>query len=465
MRGLCLLLGFIFIPLTCWADEPKKQSIPIVGNWLGTLNVGAIELRLGFRIQQDAAGKLTATMDSFDQGAKDLPAKEITFEKNKLVIKLPQLGITYTGELQADTDTIKGEFQQLQKLPLDLKRVTQFPTVARPQHPKKPYPYEEIEVTFPSKAANVTLAGTLTKPNGAGPFPTMVLISGSGPQDRDETLLGHKPFWVIADYLTRRGIAVLRFDDRGIGKSTGKHDTATSNDFADDVAGAVTLLKSRPDVSKIGLIGHSEGGLIAPIVAVQQPDVSMIVLLAGPGLPGDEILLSQGEALLKILKAENKDREELKAFQRKAFDMVKRDLEDKTITKEMQEYINQLPETKRKEIEAQGGISSLKQITTPWFRTFLKYDPRPTLERLKCPVLAINGELDFQVVPKENLAAIEKALKAGKNADFTIKELPKLNHLFQTAKTGGISEYGQIEETFAPTALELITEWILKRAK
>ncbi len=460
------LLLLLLVAAPTFADESKKAAPnPIVGIWLGTLKVGPIELRVGFHIAADADGKLSAKFDSLDQGALGLPVETVTFEKTTLTLKLPPFKITYVGELQADNETIKGDFEQAGKIPLELKRVEKMPSMNRPQHPKKPYPYTETEVTFDSKAAGVKLAGTLTAPKGDGPFPAVVLITGSGPQDRDETLMGHKPFLVIADHLTRHGIAVLRFDDRGVGKSTGEHDKATSADFAEDVAGAVAFLKTRKEIGKIGLMGHSEGGLIAPMVAAKTADVAFIVLLAGPGLSGDEILFSQGKALIKGAGKSDEDAKTARAIQEKLFALVKKDATAEEVMTEADALVAALPEKDRKEFREGGGKARIGILTSPWYRAFIKYDPRPTLRQVKCPVLAVNGELDIQVLPKENLAEIEKALKEGKNPDVTIKEFPKLNHLFQTAKTGMVAEYGHIEETFAPEALEAVTAWVLKRGK
>ena len=324
-----------------------------------------------------------------------------------------------------------------------------------------------------TKKVEITLAGTLTLPESGGPFPAVLLITGSGPQDRDETVAGHKPFWIIADYLTRQGIAVLRVDDRGTGKSTGFFKGATSGDFATDVLAGVAYLKSRKEINprQIGLVGHSEGGLIAPMVAVQSDDVAFIVLLAGPGVDGSQILLMQGalisraggtsEALIKqsrnyskrmheIVKAEpNNERAEKKIREMHAASRAALSEELKKETREL-----------APDLEAQLNMT-IKQILTPWFRYFLIYDPRPALRKVNCPVLAINGEKDLQVPSKENLAAMEQALKAGSNTDdYTLKELPDLNHLFQHAKTGAPTEYSKIEETFAPEALKIMGDWI-----
>ena len=281
------------------ADQPESKK-GIDGYWLGTVHVGAIEQRLGFRFGTKD-GKLSATMDSIDQGVNNIPLDTATFIDNTLTVKFAKAKITYTGKLQPDGNTIKGEYEQGVKLSMDLKRQDKPFELKRPQNPKKPYPYVEEKLSFDSKAKDVKLAATFTKPKGDGPFPVVALITGSGPQDRDETLMGHKPFLVVADYLTRRGIAVLRYDDRGVGKSTGNFAKATTKDFADDAAGAVAYLKSRKDVGKIGLMGHSEGGIIAPLVAADNPDVAFIILLAGPGTPCDELLIAQGQLIVKAM--------------------------------------------------------------------------------------------------------------------------------------------------------------------
>jgi uncharacterized protein len=439
-------------------DDPAPAAKKgIEGYWLGTLKLGAIEMRLGFQIKKKDDGTLTATGDSIDQGTKDLPVETVTFADGTLTLKMPHMKAVYTGKLQADGDTIKGELEKGAKMPLDLKRQDKPFALNRPQLPKKPYPYTEEEVTFPSKAKDVTLAGTFTKPKGNGRFPVAVLITGSGPQDRDESTMGHKPFLVLADHLTRQGIAVLRYDDRGIAKSTGDFQAATSRDFADDTAGAVAYLKARRDTGKIGLIGHSEGGMIAPMVAVECSDVVFIVLLAGPGTPGDAILVAQGQLVVKAMGGDEKAMARQKAIQQKLFALVREGDEAKTKAA-MAELEKGLSDAEKAGIRAQVSL-----VTSSWYKYFLTYDPRPTLGKVNCPVLALNGDKDLQVPAKENLAEIEKAVKAGGNMDVTVKELPGLNHLFQPAKTGLPDEYGKIETTFAPAVLEMIADWIAKR--
>jgi uncharacterized protein len=464
-RLLALAIPFVLaIPLLA-EDKPTPKK-GVEGFWLGTLKIGAIELRLGFEVKKKDDGSLTATMDSIDQGARGVPIESAAFADGTLTLKSPAMKATYTGKLQSDGDEIKGEFEQAGlKLPLDLKRQDKPFEVVRPQTPKKPYPYVEEDVTFESKAKGVKLAGTYTRPKGDGPFPTAILITGSGPQDRDESLLGHKPFLVLADHLTRHDIAVLRYDDRGVGKSTGHFEGSTSKDFAEDTAGAVAFLKGRKEVGRIGLIGHSEGGLIAPMVAADNPDVGFIVLLAGPGTPGDEVLYAQGQLILKAMGADEKTLARQAALQKKLFTLAKDGADADKLKAALKEIEKDLTDTEKKELAKSGDLAAaqVKSLARPWFRFFLGYDPRPTLQKVKCPVLALNGEKDLQVPPKENLAEIEKALNAGGNTDVTVKELPGLNHLFQSSKTGLPGDYGKIEESFSPKALEVISEWIAKR--
>jgi pimeloyl-ACP methyl ester carboxylesterase len=396
---------------------------------------------------------------------KGIPIEKVEFADGKLTLKMPAMKSEYIGKMQSDGDSIKGELEQGAKYALDFKRTDKPVELIRPQHPKKPFPYAEEDVTFDSKAKDVKLAATFTKPKGDGPFTAVALITGSGPQDRDESLMGHKPFLVIADYLTRRGIAVLRYDDRGIGKSTGKFSTSTSKDFADDAAGAVTYLRSRKDVGKIGLMGHSEGGMIAPMVAAENPEVGFIILLAGPGTPCDELMIEQGQLIVKAMGGGEKALTRQKEIQTKLFALAKKGADAEQLKNALTELEKNLTEDEKKEAAKTRAATNaqVSQLAGPWFRYFLNYDPRPTLEKVKCPVLAINGDKDLQVAPKENLEAIEKSLKAGGNKDATTKEFPGLNHLFQPCKTGLPSEYGRIETTFAPEALELIADWIAKR--
>lgn len=459
-------------------DTPvKPKAAGLEGIWEGPLKVGPIELRLAFKVTKDKGGTLAATMDSIDQGAKDIPAAETTFADRTLTVGFPKLRARFTGTLAADGDRIDGIWEQAGRtLPLRLERVEKPSTLNRPQHPRPPLPYRAEEVTFENHAAKVTLAGTLTLPLGDGPFPAVALVSGSGPQDRDETLLGHKPFLVLADHLTRNGVAVLRYDDRGVGKSKGTHDGATSADFATDAHAAVAYLRSRKEVDpkRVGLAGHSEGGLIAPMVAADHPDdVAFLVLLAGPGLPGDEVLRTQLEA---ILKAGGVPAETVAVSVRLQRAVVAAGRAPGTTTDERKKaiaaagkaFIDGLSEVERKLIagdaaDPKAADAMAGQLADPWFAFFLAHDPRPVLKKVRCPVLAVNGEFDLQVLPEPNVAAVAKALKDGGNDRATTKVFPGLNHLFQPTKTGKVSEYGQIEVTFDPAALEFITAWVTKQ--
>jgi pimeloyl-ACP methyl ester carboxylesterase len=332
----------------------------------------------------------------------------------------------------------------------------------RPQDPKAPFPYRQEVVAYESLEQGIKLAGTLTLPPSNGPFPAVLLITGSGAQNRNEEIMGHKPFLVLADYLTRRGIAVLRVDDRGVGGSSSGPPTATSRNFAQDVLAGVNFLKSRREVnpSRIGLIGHSEGGIIAPMVAAQSPDVAFIVLMAGTGVKGDEVLTEQGKLILRANGAGEDLIQENTKVQKALFAVIKSTNDNEVAEKQVRESLSTVNPTIR-----DAALAQLNMTLSPWMRFFVTYDPQPALEKVKCPVLAINGEKDLQVPPGQNLPAIEKALRAGGNKDFKAVELPGLNHLFQTCKTGSVAEYQQIEETISPTALNLMGNWILEHAR
>jgi uncharacterized protein len=469
-RRIVVCLLFLQLVGMSQAQEPKtteiKKSEP-TAIWEGALKVGAIELRLVFKIEKKD-GKLISSMDSPDQGANGIPIDETKIEESKVTFDLPKLKASFAGELSKDGKSIKGVWKQAgMDFPLELKLVEKVSEVRRPQTPKKPFPYKEEDVTVENKQAkDVKLAGTLSIPSGKGPFPAAILITGSGPQDRDETLLSHKPFAVIADHLTRNGIAVLRFDDRGVAKSTGKFAEATSADFATDVTACFEYLKTRAeiDTKKIGLIGHSEGGLVAPMVAATNADVGFIVLLAGPGVPGSEIILEQADLIGKAMGESAALLKSAREMNLKLFDALKKKAEEKELLKLIEDGLKELPEELKKSIK-DSDIEALKvavkQFTSPWFRYFLEFDPRPTLMKVKCPVLALNGELDLQVPPKQSFPEIEKALKAGGNKNYKLREFPKLNHLFQKSETGAPSEYAKIEETFSVDALNEISSWIL----
>lgn len=461
MKKLLCAIGFI---LFCFSLNAQD----IIGQWNGILKVQGIQLRLVFNIEK-ADTIFAATMDSPDQGANGIPVKSVSFKNSVLKLELPNLFIQYQGTLN-DNNEITGNFKQgAISIPLTLtKEIAKKEVLIRPQEPKKPYGYYTEDVYFENNRENFTLAGTLSLPHKEGIFPAVILISGSGPQNRDEEVFGHKPFLVLSDYLTKNGIAVLRFDDRGTAESKGNFQTATSFDFATDVESAVNYLRSRKEINKnkIGLIGHSEGGIIAPIVAANDKEISLIVLLAGTGIIGSDLLLLQQELIGRANGISETELQKNKKENKAAFELIQKFENNDTLKSELRSFVKQhLSDETVAQIEKGTPIDDfinqqLDALTDPWMYNFLKYNPSNILEKVKCPVLALNGSNDLQVPSKINLDAIETALKKAKNKNVTIKELAGLNHLFQECETGSPTEYAKIEQTFSPTALKEIADWI-----
>ncbi len=460
MRKIVLILSAVIAVASLQAQD-------IVGSWSGQLKAGGMEIRLIFNVEKSGEG-YTATMDSPDQGAFGIACDRTDFSENSLEIELKSLRAKYSGQLTGDS--IDGTFTQMgMKFPLVLTKVEEKqPVPNRPQEPQPPYLYYTDDVFFENKKENIRLAGTLTLPSQKGKWPVVVLISGSGPQDRNEEIMGHKPFLVIADYLTKNGIGVLRFDDRGTAESGGDFASATSENFANDVEAAVEYLLTRKEVNKkkIALMGHSEGGIIAPMVAARNKKISAIVLLAGTGVRGDELLLMQANAIGKASGLPDVALDQYSKINRALYDIVlhvdensewKEQIADSFAASDNDDSpLKGLSEEQKEQILQ----AALQQLDSPWLHYFIKHDPAPVLQKVKVPVLAINGSLDLQVPAKENLSAIEIALKQGKNKKHKIVELEGLNHLFQEASTGLPTEYGQFEQTFSPKALEVILEWI-----
>ncbi len=448
---------------------PAQSQDPLIGVWEGKLAVGGRDLRIVFHVTSLEDGSLGATMDSPDQGATGIPVGEVGHDGTKVHFGVTVAHGAFDGTLSDDHDSIAGTWSQgAASLPLTLRRVGAPPEPDRPQEPKPPFPYHSEEVRLSDPAPGVTLAATLTLPNGAGPFPAVVLVTGSGPQDRDETVMGHKPFLVLADYLTRHGIAVLRYDDRGVGQSTGDFATATTEDFTTDALAAVSYLRARPEIApdEIGILGHSEGALVAPLAAVRSSQVAFIVLLAGPGVPGLQIIEEQGELIGRamgtpdsILALNRRTQARLAEIVAQEPDSAKAAPRLRGVLEEARE---RLPADARAEAEA-SVETTVRQVNSPWFRFFLSYDPRPTLERVKVPVLALGGSKDLQVPARQNLDSIAAALRRGGNSDVTTTLLPDLNHLFQKADKGTPSEYAAIPETMDPTALAAVSTWISDR--
>ncbi len=467
-----LLLGAPAFVRAAEAPAPDPAA-GAAGHWEGEIelpqNAGKLQVMVDLA---RAGGAWTGTIDIPMQGAKGLPLEDVAVQDGKVHFKIKGIpgDPTFDGTLAVSpAQTVQGTFTQGgASLPFRLGREP----VAKPvrlQEPKPPFPYSAEEVTYTN--GGVKLAGTLTLPPGDGPFPAVVMITGSGAQDRDETLLGHKPFLVLADHLSRHGIAVLRADDRGVGGSTGSVPDSTTADFAQDALAGVRFLKTHPRIARdrIGLLGHSEGAVAAPLAASQSSDVAFVVMLAGTGVPGAEVLLLQTE---RIARAEGTPEERIQkqsAAIRKMIDALGAASDpaarDAKLRQAARESVATLTPD---ELRAAGGADGLVErdvqfFGSPWFRYFVGYDPRPALRQVKVPVLALDGELDLQVIPDQNLPEIEKALKEAGNKDFTLKRLPGLNHLFQPAKTGSPSEYAKSEITMAPVVLDTVTAWITER--
>jgi fermentation-respiration switch protein FrsA (DUF1100 family) len=436
----------------------------ITGKWNGVLKVPGSQLRVVFNITKTENG-YSSTMDSPDQGVKGIPFTKTSFENSILKLEIPNAQIVYEGMLNKDNNIVGNFVQRGQSFLLNLsKGKIEEKMVLRPQEPQKPYPYNSEEVAFENKTDKNVLAGTLTLPRKEGVFPAVILITGSGPENRDEEIFGHKPFLVLSDYLTKKGIAVLRFDDRGVAKSTGDYKSATTLDFAHDVQAGIDYLKTRKEIdkSKIGLIGHSEGGVIAPIVAENSKDVAFIVLLAGTGIRGDKLMLLQKEKIERQMGVSENEIQKGQENFKGAYDIIVASTADDDLTTKINSYIKSQFGNK---LDGERTSALVAQLTSPWMVYFLKFDPATALKKVQCPVLAINGDKDLQVPANENLNAIKEAVVQGGNKKVTTKVLPNLNHLFQECKTGSTEEYGIIEQTFSPIALEEISKWILVQVK
>jgi pimeloyl-ACP methyl ester carboxylesterase len=471
---LIVFLSILVPPLVVMGQPPANGQQPSVsgkvltGNWQGSLKLApGIELRVIFEIASTPSGDLQGSMVSVDQGNTRTAISAIVVKADEVHLEFKQNGGAFDGKLNADGAQLIGQWKQsVLTLPLTLIRVAKPTALNRPQEPKKPYPYIEEEVTVPNATAGIKLAGTLTLPRGRGPHPAVVLITGSGPQDRDEAVMGHRPFLVLADYLTRQGLAVLRCDDRGAGRSTGDFAKAVEVDFVEDALSAVTYLRTRTEIDPqhIGLIGHSEGAIVASQAAVRSSQIAFIVMLAGPGVPMQQLLARQGH---DIAASKGWGEDLLSAYDRvtqQTFRLVKEEEDPVIFASKLRELyqreIAKLTDEQRRASGWNDGVMDL-QIRfwqSPWIRQLVKYDPRPTLVTVRCPVLAVNGENDIQVAAQENLDAIRTALTSGGNTSVTTLQLPGLNHLFQKCEKRSV-EYGQIENTFDSSALKVISEW------
>ena len=451
------------------ASAVDAADSSFAGYWDGSIALPGMKLGIRVHLAHDDAGNWSGTIDIPMQGAKDLPLEGINATGNSITFAIAGVPGEPTFNGVRDGDTIAGPFTQGgQTFDFEMTRGTETaPT--RPQDPEPPFPYSSADVTFQN--GDVTLAGTLTIPAGDGPFPAVVLLTGSGPQDRNEEVFDHRPFLVIADYLSRRGIAVLRYDDRGVGGSSGDIVNYTSADFAQDALAAVALLNDddRIDATRIGLLGHSEGAMIAPMTAAESDRVAFIVLLAAPGVPAPELLAVQTE---RIMRAEGSDEETIEkgvALNRELTALLASDASREAIREGARDVIRRqndlMPPEQRPPPDALDKMieSNLNSIMTRWFRFFMRYDPRDALRQVTVPVLALFGTLDTQVDAAQNRPALEAALADAGNEDVTVRTMEGLNHMFQHATTGAVSEYGDIDETISPEVLEIIHGWIAAR--
>lgn len=440
---------------------PRPVVEGLDGDWDGVLSGGPMNLRLVLHVKTTAEGGTAVSLDSVDQLANGIAISSVAREGDNVRFESRTIGATFQGKLSADGKTLTGAWTQGSSSPISFTRRApgQVATAPRrPQTPKAPFPYRAEDVAFDNpKAEGVRLAGTLTLPAGSGPFAVVVMITGSGPQDRDETIFGHKPFAVMADALTRRGIAVLRFDDRGVGRSTGDYPGSTAADAATDVAAAIAYLKTRPEIdrARIGLLGHSEGGIIAPLVASGDPSVAFLVLLAAPGVRGDRLLLAQESLIEASMGMAPELSAQRRASMRRAMDAAMAAPNGEAASAAIRAISGDLAGYSAQERELLA-----RQMGDPGLLYLLRYDPAPALAQVRCPVLAVNGSKDLQVPAAVDLPGLRAAL--GANGDVTIQELPGLNHLFQTAQTGALSEYPALEETVAPAALSVIVDWVAR---
>ena len=436
------------------------------GDYLGTVQMGVTPLRMALHVTANPDGTWGGTVDSIDQGALGIPIRNLT-----VADRVVRFG-NFEGALNVDGSEITGRLTQGgAAVPIVFRKVAKIQEVARPQTPKKPYPYNEEEVEFDNKLGGVRLAGTLTWPkNAAKPSPAAVLLSGSGPQDRDSSMFGHKPFLVLADDLARRGIAVLRMDDRGVGKSTGNVGRATFEDLAQDAAVAVEFLRSRKEIDPkaIGFIGHSEGGYIAPMAAVRA-NPAFVVLLAAPGVRGVELLYEQGQAVLRAVNAAQNVRERQSQLQHLLFGAVLSESDPMKLEERLRAAVGEFKASlSAAELAATPGFDQqmegeIRRMMVPEMQSMIRFDPQPYLAALKCPVLAMFGSMDAHVPASQSVRAMAAAMTEASNQDYAVVSLPGLNHLFQTTRTGAVAEFATIEETISPLALETIGAWLKSR--
>lgn len=466
---LFFLFVFLFPASVSAGENQPEGNKPIHGTWLGELEIPhQARLRMGIIITLNDDNTQKAVLNIIDQSTGDIPCEEVIVRNDTVTVRLKKLGIEITGPMAPESREINSLFKQAgASFPIVFRPVEKLPEILRPQEPKGPFPYQAEEVVFENTKAGVRLAGTITVPQKPGKFPAVIMVTGSGKQNRDEEFAKHKPFWVIADYLTRRGIVVLRVDDRGCGSSTGTFEQSTTGDFAEDVLAGIEYLKSRKEVNaqKIGIIGHSDGGIVASLAAGQTTDVAYIVTLAGLMESFEKAVLDQLMNQAAQMGKSAEDIELERNWRKSIYSVAKEKTDVATATAKLWEIYNALPEAEVKRLNWPKGRheSQINQVLSPWWRFNLSLDNEETIKNIKCPVLALYGSLDQQVRPEQNVPFVEAAFKKGTNKQAEVKVLPGLNHMFQTATTGSEYEYMRIEETFCPEVLNLMATWIEKQ--
>ncbi|WP_282055424.1 alpha/beta hydrolase family protein [Maribacter luteus] len=433
----------------------------ISGDWRGEMDIQGNKLRLSFEIKEDSLG-YTATMAVPQQNLSDLEMERVVFMDSILTISMPPMNMKYSGRL-INGNQIDGQFEQNGiKLPLSLTKGGNG--YRRPQEPIPPYDYVSREVMFENQIDNIVLSGTLTIPKSSSAYPVIIIVGGSGPQNRDGQMFAHKPYLVISDYLTKNRIGTFRYDERGVGNSEGDLASVGFDEQVNDLDAAIDFIKKNSGMnpSSVGVIGHSLGGILATDVAVKRTDIDFIVLMASPGVNGKQLLLSQKAVIEKKMGAPNESVQKGQEIFGGVYDIIIRNERDTASKDSIYSYLGK---KMGKDLSKEQITSIADQLTSPEITGILRSRPSELLEKLNCPVLAINGSNDLQVDPKENLSAIEIALSRGGNKDFKVMELQGLNHLFQESNTGLPNEYSELEQTISPKALEIITEWIRNRAK
>lgn len=453
---------------------------PFIGKWYGDIIINSRNrLKIAFEISKLVNGEYDAVMHSPDQKNFNISVDRVYIENDSISLEIKSLSTKFSGRILKDTvynnnQLLKGQLLSSgpKGLALSLKKCDEFPfkIASRPQEPKRPYPYYSENVSFSNKNEGITLKGTFTKPFGVDRAPAVILVSGSGPSDRNQTIFGHKVFLVLADYFTRNGFAVLRYDDRGAGESEGSFRKATVNDHAADVSSAIDYLITRDDVikSKIGLVGHSLGAEIAPIAATLNSNTAFIVMMAGSAISLKEVIFEQCDAIFNSMGASKEGIALNKEILESVMEII-RVSENDSITKEhvkrdlltFNERVSALENSDREKlgISSPLKLSDYSGLLMPFMQYDLFHNPSETLKKVKCPVFALNGDKDIQVLP-HNLERIAETLNKSGNREVKTKLYRNCNHLLQNCKTGEIEEYGNIEETISEEVVFDIIEWI-----